>query len=158
MDRGLTIDSVMANNHKKAFEVNTAEGSWDMPYWALPLRPSRETPVASVQVDEEMARMGFTFTLTDGSEDSIHLDSVLDFNRDPDYLRDILLFQLTTRVLEELETTPMSRREIIRRLETSPSQFYRLIDPTNYRKSIDQMVRLLGVLGCSVTLEIASRV
>jgi len=40
----------------------------------------------------------------------------------------------------------------MRRLKTSPSQFYRLIDPTNYRKSIDKMLELLAVLDCEVEL------
>jgi hypothetical protein len=157
MDRGVTIDAVVANNHKRAFEVTTAAGSWDMPYWALPVRPDPGNPVAAVEVDEELARMGFRYLLADGSEDSVPLDSVLDFNRDPDYLRDILLFQLTARALKELETAPMSRRELIRRLGTSPSQFYRLIDTTNYRKSLDQMVRLLQVLGCEVEVSVTAR-
>ena len=45
-----------------------------------------------------------------------------------------------------------SKREIIRRLGTSASKFYRLIDQTNYRKSVDQMLNLLHALDCEVEL------
>jgi len=44
----------------------------------------------------------------------------------------------------------LPRREIIRRLGTSASQFYRLLDQTNYKKSVDQVLALLNVLGCEV--------
>jgi hypothetical protein len=40
----------------------------------------------------------------------------------------------------------------MRRVGTSPTQFYRLIDQTFYRKTIDQMVRLLAALDCPVDL------
>jgi hypothetical protein len=39
----------------------------------------------------------------------------------------------------------------------SPAQFYRLIDPTNYRKSVDKMLSLLQVLGCEVDLVVRDR-
>ena len=38
------------------------------------------------------------------------------------------------------------------RLGTSATQFYRLLDQTNDRKSIDQMLMLLHVLNCDVDL------
>ena len=40
----------------------------------------------------------------------------------------------------------------MRRLKTSAAQFYRLLDQTNIRKSVDQMLRLLAALNCSVEL------
>jgi len=44
----------------------------------------------------------------------------------------------------------VSRRELIRRLGTSATQFYRLLDQTNYRKSVDQLLSLLQILDCEV--------
>lgn len=51
-----------------------------------------------------------------------------------------------------LAESPRSRREIIRRLRASPAQFYRLLDPTNYRTSIDGVLGLPQVLECNVDL------
>lgn len=51
-----------------------------------------------------------------------------------------------------MAASPLSRRELIRRLGTSPAQFYRLLDQTNYRKSVDQLVSLLQILDCDVRL------
>jgi Cro/C1-type HTH DNA-binding domain len=53
--------------------------------------------------------------------------------------------------------SPLSRREIIRRLGTSATQFYRLLDQTNYGKSVDQLVSLLQVLDCEVDLLIRAK-
>ncbi len=44
-----------------------------------------------------------------------------------------------------------------RRLGTSASQLYRLLDPTNYKKSVDQMLALLLVLGCDVDVRARPR-
>ena len=38
-------------------------------------------------------------------------------------------------------------------METSPTQFYRLMDQTNTHKTIDQMVKLLAALECSVEIK-----
>jgi hypothetical protein len=85
------------------------------------------------------------------------VDQILDYNRDPDYMRKQLLYRLTLAALDALETSPLSRREIIRRLGTSPAQFYRLLDPTNDRKSIDKMTALLQALDCEVELVVHPR-
>ena len=60
-------------------------------------------------------------------------------------------------VARERSTTPLAKREIIRRLGTSPSQLYRLLDQTNYRKSVDQLLRLLKVLDCDVQLVVRAK-
>jgi hypothetical protein len=46
---------------------------------------------------------------------------------------------------------------MIRRLGTSATQFYRLLDQTNYRKSIDQILMLLHILDCDVNLVVKSK-
>jgi hypothetical protein len=56
-----------------------------------------------------------------------------------------------------LEKSPLSNRELIRKLGTSASQFYRLLDPTNYRKSIRQLVTLLHLLDCEVDFVVKRR-
>jgi hypothetical protein len=52
---------------------------------------------------------------------------------------------------------PLSKREICRRLGTSATQRYRLLDQTNYGKSIDQVLRLLRALDCDVDLVVRTR-
>jgi hypothetical protein len=144
------ITQVKANNRKRAFEVTTRRGQWQFPYAKTRPTPSPLDPIVHVYVDPELGNEGFTYVLKSGAEGSLHIDHVLDYNEEPGYMRDLLLHNLTVRALERLERGELSKREIIRRLGTSPAQFYRLIDPTNYRKSVDQMLGLLQVLDCEV--------
>jgi hypothetical protein len=69
----------------------------------------------------------------------------------------MLLYRLTLEAQKRLETSPLSTREQIRRLGTSASQFYRLLDQTNYRKSIRQLVALLHLLDCDVEFVVKRR-
>ena len=148
----MKISSVTANNRRHAFEVGTRRGRLFFPYVKADPTPTSGDPVANAIVDEELGREALTYTLVSGAEGSIHVEQVLDYNRDPAYLRDQLLYRLTLEAERRLTASPLSRREIIRRLGTSPAQFYRLLDPTNYRKSIDGVLELLQVLDCSVDL------
>jgi len=68
-----------------------------------------------------------------------------------------LLYALTLEAQKRLAWSPLSRREIIRRLGTSPAQFYRLLDQTNYDKSVDRLVALLQALDCEVALTVRAR-
>jgi hypothetical protein len=127
------------------------------PYAKADPQPLSNDPVLSVCVDEELANEAFTYELSSGVEGTVHFDQVLDYNRDPRYLRDLLVYQLTLAVRERVQGSPLSKRELIRRLGTSPAQLYRLLDPTNYAKSIDQLTTLLGVLDCDVELVVKGR-
>ncbi len=153
----MRITSVTANNRKRAFEVRTRRGEWLFPYGKAEPTPSASDPLVEVFVDPELGREGFTYLLASGAEGSVHIDHVLDYNEEPGYMRDLLLHNLTVQALERIETSALSRREIIRRLGTSPAQFYRLIDPTNYRKSVDKLLALLQVLDCEVDLVVRDR-
>jgi len=151
------IRSVTFNNRKKGFEVRTSRTAFWFPYAKLEIRPSSDDPVVRAVVDAEIGREGFTYPLASGKEGTVHIDRVLEYNQDPDFLRDRLLYRLTVEAQKRVARSRLSRREIIRRLGTSPAQFYRLLDQTNYRKSIDQLLSLLHVLDCDVDLVIRAK-
>jgi len=106
--------------------------------------------VRRIAVDKDLAREGFTYVLESGREGTVHVEQVLEYNQDPSYLRDLLLYKLTIEAQKRIEASPLSRREVVRRLGTSASQLYRLLDQTNYGKSVDQLLTLLQVLDCDV--------
>jgi hypothetical protein len=110
-----------------------------------------------VYVDEELGREGFTYELESGAEGSVHMDAVLEYNDDPGHLADLMIYRLTVEAQNRLEDSPLSTREVARRLGTSLSQLYRLLDPTNYRKSVRQMASLLYILGCDVEVRVTDR-
>lgn len=153
----MKIKKVLANNRKKAFEVFTSSKSYLFPYAKLEVSPSRENPIAEVYVDKELTNEAFTYELESGDEGTVHIDHVLEYNGDPRYMRDLLLYKLTLEVQKRVADSPLSKRELIRRLGTSAAQFYRLLDQTNYKKSIDQLTALLHILDCEVDLVVKEK-
>ena len=153
----MKIRSVTFNYRKKGFEVTTARETYWFPYAKLEIQPAIEEKVTEVSVDEEMGREGFTYVLTSGKEGTVHIEQVLDYNRDPGYLRELLVYKLTLEARKRVDASPLSRRELIRRLGTSATQFYRLLDQTNYKKSLGQLLSLLHVLDCDVDLVVRAR-
>jgi hypothetical protein len=55
-------------------------------------------------------------------------------------LRDSPLYKLTIEAQKRVPASSLSKREIVRWLNTSATQFYRLLDQTNYCKSVDQFL------------------
>ncbi len=153
----MKILSVKCNNRKKVFEVRTRSKTYSFPYGMADPQPGASDPISSVRVDNELDREGFIFVLRSGQEGTIHSEQVLEYNQDPGYLRDLLLYRLTIEAQKRVEESPLAKREIIRRLGTSATQFYRLIDQTNYRKSVDQVLNLLHVLECDVDLVVRAK-
>ncbi len=148
----MKIKKVVPNNRKRSFEVLTYSKSYFFPYAKAEVLPTRENPVAKIFVDKELDNEAFTYVLKSGEEGTVHIDHILEYNCDPRHMRDQLLYKLTLAAQQGVESSPLSKRELIRRLSTSPAQFYRLLDQTNYKKSIDQMMALLHVLDCKVDL------
>ena len=151
----MKIKTVTANNRKKAFEVATASETYPFPYALLRVQPDSKNGIAEVFPDEELGREAFTYRLADGQEDTIHVDAVLEYNRDPSYLNELLLHRLTVEAQKALESTDLTKRELIRALGTSASQFYRLLDPSNHTKSVGQMLALLHLLGREVDVVVS---
>ena len=153
----MKIRRVEANNRRKAFAVTLAGKSLVYPFAQLEIPPTVDDPIETVYVDRELGAEGFTYALKSGREGTVHVEDVLEYNRDPDYLRDLLLYRLTLEAQKRIAATRLAKREIIRRLGTSPTQLYRLLDQTNYRKSVDQMLRLVQALNCDVQLVVRAK-
>lgn len=153
----MKIAGVRVNNRKRQFEVETRRGTLAFPFSQTEPSPSSEYPVKGVFVDPELGREAFTYLLASGVEGSVHIDSVLEYNEDPTYMAELALYQITTEARKEFEASPLSAREIARRLGTSPAQLYRLLDSTNYSKSMRQLLSLLYVLGYDVQVDVKAR-
>lgn len=153
----MKIRAVRHNNRRKAFDVRTSSKHLSFPYAKAEPRPTPEDPVREVFVDKELGREAITFVLQSGAQGSVHVEQILEYNQDPSYLRDAMLYKLTLEAQRRVEASALSKREIIRRMGTSASQFYRLLDQTNYRKSVDQLLALLQVLECEVDVVVRAR-
>jgi hypothetical protein len=152
------ILDVKANYRKKIFEVLTPKGEYTFPFAKLVAQPTRTDRVKDVYPEPEAGGEAFTYRLDSGVEDTVHLEVVLEYNQDPDLLNELLLYRLTSEARDAVEASGLSKRELIRRLGTSPSQFYRLLDPTYYGKSVGQLASLLRLVGMDVDVVVSPAV
>lgn len=154
----MKVRRVAVNNRKAQLELTTGSGAMlPFPYSKLDPRPTTRDRIREAFVDTELASEGVSYVLESGAEGSVHIDHALEYNEDPNYLSELLMHRMTIEAGKHIETAGLSRREIARRLGTSVPQLYRLLDPTNTSKSINQLVSLLHVLGCSVDLKFRKR-
>jgi len=148
--RPVKIRAVSANNHMKAFEVRVGRRSLSYPYAKLAQPPSSDDPVAAVLPDPEAGNEAFTYRLESGIEDTVHVDAVLEYNQDPGYLNALLVHQLRVEVRKAIAESTLAKRELCRRLATSPSQLYRLLDHRRSATSAGQLLAILHLLGREV--------
>ena len=148
----MKIDSVTVSHRTKSFTISYKGKKMNFPFAKLNVRPRNREKIVKLYIDPETANEWFTYQLSSGREGSVPLDAVLEYNKDPEYIRKMTLFRMTVMALDALKKSGLSKRELSRRLKTSPSQIYRLLDTTNYKKSVDEMVKLLAVLSIDLAI------
>ena len=154
----MKIRDVTANNRKSEFSITNRSGQeFCYPYQKADPQPTVIDRIQEVYVDKELGSEAFTFALESGEEGSVHIEQILEYNEDPDYFTDLLIYRLTLEALKQVDVSALSRRQLAKRLKTSVPQLYRLLDPANTNKSMKQLVALLHVLDCDVDLVINER-
>ena len=149
----MKVQKVSINNRRKEFSVATRAGTvFTFPYAEADPGPSSTNRIEKVFVDRELGNEAITYVLNSGDEGSLHIEQILEYNEDPNYMADLLTYKLTLEALNGIENSDLSRRQIAKRLKTSVPQLYRLLDPANTSKSINQLVALLHVLNRKVDL------
>ena len=150
----MKIKRVLADSKMRRFMIEANSRLLVFPYSQLSHKPSRDDQLVAIEVDAEIGGQGFTYRLSSGAEDTVLLDQVLDYNRDPEHLRKKILYDLTLEAHATLKRQKIAKREIARRLGTSPTALYRLLDQTYTKKSIDQMIKLINALGGDVSIQV----
>jgi hypothetical protein len=154
----MKVHHVVVNNRRAQLELVLRSGKvCPFPFAKLRPRPSSKDRVEKAYVDDELGKEGVTYVLASGAEGSVHIDQALDYNRDPTYLAELLIHKLTVQAARRVGRAGLSRRELARRLRTSVPQLYRLLDPTNTRKSLGQLIGLLQILDCLVDVVVRPR-
>ena len=154
----MRINSLKADNRRKEFVLLTETGARHaFPYAQCSPAPSPGNRLLEAFIDAELANEAFTYRLQSGDEGSVHLEQVLEYNEEPEYLAEVLLYRLSLEAKKRIEKSKLSRRQIARQLNTSVPQLYRLLDPANANKSMKQLVALLHVLNCDVDLVVRKR-
>ena len=128
----MKLRTVKVDNRKRRLELKTANRrTYPFPYSRMDPAPAPDDPIHEIYVDAELANEAVTYVLESGAEGAVHIDHALEYNEDPNYLHELLLHKLTVEALDRIDRCGLSRREIARRLGTSPAQLYRLLDPTS---------------------------
>ena len=154
----MKIRSVTVNNRKAQVELTVRSGHvYPVPFARLVPPPTQTDRIQEAYIDRELANEAITYILESGAEGVVHIEQALEYNEDPGYLAELLVHQLTVEAVQRVNASGLSRRELARRLKTSVPQLYRLLDPTNKRKSISQLVSLLHILDCDVQLVVKGR-
>ncbi len=154
----MKIREVMVNNRKAQLELLARGGkTYSIPYARLEVRPTSRNRIQEAYVDKELGSEAVTYVLDSGAEGTVHIEQVLEYNQDPTYLAELLNHKLTVVARQRVARSGMSRRELARRLRTSVPQLYRLLDPSNSRKSLNQLVGLLHLLDCAVDVVVTPR-
>lgn len=154
----MKIRKVNANNRKREFEITTYNGSeFSFPYANAELKPTRENRIAKLFVDKELANEAITYVLESGDEGTIHIEQFLDYNEDPVYLANLIMYKLSLEAKRNMENSALSARHIAKMLNTSIPQLYRLLDLQNTRKSMTQLIKLLHLLDLDVDFVVKKR-
>jgi predicted XRE-type DNA-binding protein len=149
----MKICSVSINNRRKEFSIVTRSGAaYSYPYAKADPQPEPGNRIEEVFVDKELSNEAITYILDSGDDGSIHVEQILEYNEEPNYMAELLTYKLTLETRKRIETCGLSRRQVAKRLKTSVPQLYRLLDPANSKKSINQLVTLLHVLNCKIDL------
>jgi hypothetical protein len=77
------------------------------------VQPSKENPVSNVYVDAELGNEAFTYELESGGEGTAHVDHILRYNRDPRYMRDMMVYKLTLAVHPRVQESGLSKRKVV---------------------------------------------
>ena len=151
------ISRIYADYRSKGFFVHMGERKLLYPFVMLDPRPGLKDRMLRVYADEKLGREVIHYVLQSGRQGRISAEDVLLYYREPSDLRGKVLYTLTIEALERIQQCPLSQRQILKRLRTSASQLDRLLDASNFYKSINGVLDLLEVLGCDVDITVRAR-
>ena len=147
----MKVTDVKIDSRKKELVITAGRKTFRYPLAFV----SSGDGVIAAEADQETGNEAITCLLASGNTRTVHLDDIRAQLGDADYLREQMLYGMTLQAQKSVRERRVAKRGLCRLLHTSPAQVYRLLDQTCYSKTVDQMLRLLQVLGCTVKLEIS---
>ena len=150
------IKFARANNRKKAIIIRTSNTEMLLPYSKLNFKPTINNKIVDVYPDKEIKNEGIIYCLKDGTKDSIHIDVFLHFNKNPEYMKEIALYELTMKLQKQREKLKIPISKLAQQLNTSKKQINLLLDQTNSKKTMDSMLDLACMLGVELKINCAA--
>lgn len=135
--------TVEFNNKKRVFHLQYTSGlQLECPFSAIGLNQK----VVEAGPDLEAGGHSFFYVLEDGSKDYVPYDQPLHITQHPEYVKEQALYEMTKLINQFIRKEKISKRELARRLHTSPSQLERLLDPTNHKKELSRLIEIAALL------------
>lgn len=147
----MRISKITIDRRKRQLLISAGRRQFAYPFALI----AKDAVVLDAHPDPETGDEAMTLYLGNGKELTIHLDDIRAQLGDTEHQREMLLYELTLQAQAQVARRGIAKRSLCRLLGTSPAQVYRLLDQTCYTKTIDQMLRLLNVLGCTVRLDVS---
>jgi hypothetical protein len=99
----MKIRRVSANNKKSRLEIKVYSGkTYPFPYIKLDPRPTAKAKIREAFVDKELGNEAVTYVLESGDEGAVHIDHVLEYNKDPKMLGELLFYKLDVETQNKL--------------------------------------------------------
>ena len=87
------------------FVVTTNSGArYAFPYSRAEPPPCKNDRVTTVFVDAELGNEAFTYRLESGAEGSVHIDHVREFNEEPEFMADLLVYKLSLEARKRIDS------------------------------------------------------
>ena len=91
----MKIRSVEMNNRKNELTVTTwSNAVYVFPYSEADPCPKPDNRIKKLFVDKELGSEAFTYLLESGEQGSVHIEQVLEYNDDPAYLAELLIYSM----------------------------------------------------------------
>lgn len=151
------IRTVSFSNRKREFYVGVGKELYVVSYSYFSPSIFEGAIIAKAAPDPEQGNTGVEFHLKSGEVGWFHLDHVLAYVGDPEYWRKMTLYNVSLKAQKLFQEKKMSVRGLARAMNTSTAQIYRLLNQANYDKTLDQMFKVIKILGGDVHVDITSK-
>lgn len=138
------IRAASFDNRRRTLAVEYTSGKTvEVHYGQLGIRKR----VAMVWVDKETRGRSVGIRFENGSEDFMPYDQPLALAKDPEYLLRSQMERVVARIRGVLAKKGISKRYLAEQLGTSDNQVQRLLDPNLLNKNLEQLYRIVTLVG-----------
>ena len=145
------LKKIEFNNRKKEFDVFYKSGQKVTLHFG---QLGIQSNLLAAGVDPESKGIAFFYKTETGAEDFVPYDIPLILAKDPDYLFQIEVEELTADIKKKMESKGITKKFLARSLGTSDIQIQRLLNADNPNKNFLQLNKIAHILGLNLSLKL----
>ena len=143
--------NVKFNNRKRQIEVTYTSGKkYTIHYSSLGIKKN----ILEALIDDETKGHSIIFKFNDGKHDYMPYDQPLAIMKDPEYLLSTHIEYITAMIKKTLKDKKISKKYLAEQLNTSENQIHRLLNPTILNKNLEQLYKIISLLGYEFKISI----